>query len=158
MPWLWQLWEQKPYAILATKTVEELRADAWNRRVPGFQQAIVGYTTIVKEEIEEMMDAALKAYDKNASEAEHDARPPAHTAPFHLPRDRTNWYTLYTLLTRHMRRGELKGLQNRARIWRNCEEAIRRIVEHREAGRFPIVNLEELVRQREDREREAEQT
>jgi hypothetical protein len=40
----------------------------------------------------------------------------------HLPMDKTNWYRLYADIIKHW--DDLKGLQNRKRIWGECEGII----------------------------------
>ncbi|KAK4549027.1 hypothetical protein LTR36_007483 [Oleoguttula mirabilis] len=139
MPWLWEVWDATPYAHWACTTAAELERS--DKTYANASQAVQDYIRIVKEELPELtdqMNEAGAAYQASLDLDAHHFRASAAARPLTLPRDRTNWYTLYTLLTRHMRRGELKGLQNRARIWRDCDEILRRIHEYRAQGAFPV--------------------
>lgn len=55
--------------------------------------------------------------------------------PVRLPPQQTNWYQLYCNITRHWK--ELMGLQNRKRIWRDCEEILKRAHLYRASGEIP---------------------
>ncbi|KXT02359.1 hypothetical protein AC578_185 [Pseudocercospora eumusae] len=78
--------------------------------------------------------------------------------PDQLPQHNTDWFKLFCTLTRAIKSGELKGLQNRRRIWTDCQEALRRIEDYREHGEIPIdraapleIQVEESARRRERR-------
>ncbi|CAG9998647.1 unnamed protein product, partial [Clonostachys byssicola] len=51
--------------------------------------------------------------------------------PVSLPYDKTNWYKLYLEIVKNWK--DLKGLQNRKRIWKDITEIISRMMEHAEA-------------------------
>ncbi|KAK5133062.1 hypothetical protein LTR08_008267 [Meristemomyces frigidus] len=148
MPWLWELWCSTPYSPWACATATDLATS--NKRFEDSAQAAHDYVRIVIQELPELEAQITRApagyqlkFDFEAHRAFHNA---ANT-PATLPRDKTNWYTLYTLLTRHLRRGELKGLQNRARIWRGCEEILQRVGRYREEGVLPIEDVGAMMRE-----------
>lgn len=154
MPWLWEVWCSTPYAFWATATAAEHKIAA---EAPGnARQAMLDYTTIVQAEqpeLTESMNEALAVYDEHATLENHHARHSGCATPSTLPRRQTNWYTLYTLITRHLHRGELKGLQNRRRIWRDCEEILRRIAKYREDGLAPVQDVKAVAREMIERQR-----
>ncbi|ORY02549.1 hypothetical protein BCR34DRAFT_437902, partial [Clohesyomyces aquaticus] len=102
MPWLWEAWpsvtnpNRTPYSIWASLT----ESNALDEALPA--------------EIQALKDA----HDLEISRNED-------LTPFYLPPGKTNYFLLYTLITRHWK--ELRGLQNRKRIWTDCEEILRRI-------------------------------
>ncbi|CAG9945059.1 unnamed protein product, partial [Clonostachys rosea f. rosea IK726] len=51
--------------------------------------------------------------------------------PVSLPYDKTNWYKLYIEIVKNWK--DLKGLQNRKRIWKDITDIISRMMEHAEA-------------------------
>ncbi|KAK5126435.1 hypothetical protein LTR85_010671 [Meristemomyces frigidus] len=155
MPWLWELWCDVPYSPWACTTAAELERS--DKRYASASQAVRDYVRIVKEEMPELtsqMDEAATACQENIDLEAHHSHASAASRPATLPRDRTNWFILYTLITRHMQRGELKGLQNRRRIWDDCEEILRRIGKYRAQGVFPVQDVRAVVREAQERRRD----
>ncbi|KAL5391569.1 hypothetical protein PMIN02_006573 [Paraphaeosphaeria minitans] len=89
----------------------------------------------LKDVLEEALPAEIQAVlDAQQSEVENaeDRR------PFFLPPGRTDYHLLYVLIQRHW--NELRGLQNRQRIWRGCQDIGRGIKSMRKKGEIgPLV-------------------
>ncbi|KXT14190.1 hypothetical protein AC579_2449 [Pseudocercospora musae] len=68
--------------------------------------------------------------------------------PNQLPQHGTDWFKLFCSLNRAIKSGELKGAQNRLRIWTDCQEALRRIEQYREQGEIPVRNHKALLETR----------
>lgn len=151
MPWLWEIWNSTPYSRWACTSAQEL--EAADHRDNKAREYVRDYVRIVTEELPELTDTmndALAAYEEKADQ---DARHASTVRPYHLPHDKTNWFALYTLVTRHMRLGNLKGLRNRRRVWKDCEEILRRIAKYREANQFPIIDVRAVLRASNERAR-----
>ncbi|KAJ9481777.1 hypothetical protein VN97_g11685 [Penicillium thymicola] len=113
MPWLWETWEEdeikhspSPWTFMTAnevKTVEELKCR---------------YTAVLSDEYEyattpdKVIDYLLP-------------RPAAVVDQGLLSKNDTNWYRVFRQIRTHWPR--VKGLRNRARIWTDVEEVIRRI-------------------------------
>ncbi|PVI04115.1 hypothetical protein DM02DRAFT_726029 [Periconia macrospinosa] len=126
MPWLWEAWPthssliQRPYAFWATCTPAEAlaRLDKGSRDVAVLDD-YCRIVTLEMPELEEVLREAISVErEKALEEARLEMEDHEDRRPFWLPPLKTNYYVLYTLITRHW--GELKGLRNRARIWEDC--------------------------------------
>lgn len=126
MPWLWEAWpteknpDQLRYALWAT--MSPAAADAKLQKGGEDVAAIEQYFSIVSEEMPEMKDMLeeLLPYEIEAAEEAHrlELEEYEDRKPFFLPPQGTNYFQLYTLITRHW--ADLKGLRNRKRIWKDC--------------------------------------
>ncbi|KAF2657864.1 hypothetical protein K491DRAFT_713996 [Lophiostoma macrostomum CBS 122681] len=160
MPWLWEAWptnvqpSQTPYAKWATATAEKL--DRTLQKPEKEAAALIDYVNIVKEEMPELgpiLEEKLSPHLQAVQDAWFvESAKTLVQNPFYLPPDRTDYFKLYTLLTRHWT--ELRGLQNRKRIWTGCEEILRRIDKYKEEGRIdedgitePLENVVKMNRE-----------
>jgi hypothetical protein len=123
-PWLWEawsddepyLWATVPFAVLEVEQNElEILADQCEQ-----------YRDAIRVEMPEALDDWIAA-EKSMLAARPDVVAECHAAGKKklialLPIDKTNWFQLYADITRHW--NDLKGLQNRKRIWEECEEII----------------------------------
>ncbi|KAJ4287752.1 hypothetical protein N0V90_012456 [Kalmusia sp. IMI 367209] len=148
MPWLWEAWPTAnnptiiSYSFWATVTPAE--AERKLQKPIKAIAALNDYVNIVSSELPELEPILKEALpgeiqavlDANQLEIDNDD----DRKPFFLPPDRTNYYLLYALLTRHW--AELRGLQNRKRIWEACQHILIQVKEMRENG-----EIEPLVRQ-----------
>jgi hypothetical protein len=141
-PWLWEAWPtnlnptQTSYPKWAYSTASEI-SDRNKRQARDFA-ILDDYCRIVKKEIPESAEEVDEAYavryreiqeaHKLQNEVEDDAK------PFYLPPSGTNYFVLYTLITRHWQ--QLRGLQNRKRIWADCAEILRRVRMYEAQGRI----------------------
>jgi hypothetical protein len=142
MPWVWEAWptttnaNQPRYALWAT--MPPAAAQAKLQKGAKSVAVLKDYVKIVTTEMPELkailgeilpveIQAALNAHRLELEEVED-------RKPFFLPPQGTNYFELYTLITRHW--ADLKGLQNRRRIWTGCEEILRMIEVGRKEGRF----------------------
>ncbi|KAF2641925.1 hypothetical protein P280DRAFT_468412 [Massarina eburnea CBS 473.64] len=132
MPWLWEAWPTAnkperlpPYAFWATVT--GVQAEKKLQKTPKAIAILNDYVKIVSKEMPELAPllenrlpgAIQQVLDEHKRELdEHEDR-----KPFFLPPGGTDYFLLYTLITRHW--GDLKGLQNRRRIWTDCEETLK---------------------------------
>ena len=144
MPWLWEVWstdEPHPWALVATAArFKEKQKDIEDREEE--LESLRFYREVLREEMPETLesDAWIEAEQHLA------ARPQIpdpllacqaealETLVCTLPAENTNWYEVYTLITRHWK--YLKGLQNRRRIWRDIGKITSKIRKYRLQGRI----------------------
>ena len=142
MPWLWEVWptsanpSQSQYSYWATTTAAEAKEtlDKQNRELA----IMTDYIEIIKREMPELAPQLDEVHAARFQEIQDThKRSTAENPdriPFYLPPKNTNYFTVYTLITRHW--DELLGLQNRQRIWKDCRVILRRVKKHRENGRI----------------------
>jgi hypothetical protein len=113
MPWLWEAWDENESthtpSFWTAATANEIRVLSKRR---------TRYMKVLREEYQE------SDLDPNIIE-NMVSWPPTVPPQIKLPRGKTNWYELYSGITRNW--SQLKGLQNRRRIWEDLEEIIKRI-------------------------------
>jgi hypothetical protein len=140
-PWLWEAWptrlkpEQGLYPKWAFMSASEV-TEMTERQAKDFA-ILDSYCQMVKQDIPESapeVDAAYEAQFLAIQDAHRLQNDTEDSKPFYLPPTRTNYFTLYTLITRHWK--QLRGLQNRKRIWKDCEEILRRVAVYKEEGRI----------------------
>ncbi|KAK7184551.1 hypothetical protein DPSP01_012858 [Paraphaeosphaeria sporulosa] len=146
MPWLWEARptpttpNHLPYSFWATVTAgeAEIKLQETQKGIDSLNE----YVQIVSKEMPELKDVLEEALpaeiqsflDAQQSKVENDE----DRRPFFLPPDRTDYHLLYVLIKRHW--NELRGLQNRKRIWKECECIGRRISRMRNKGKIgPLV-------------------
>ncbi|KAJ5807810.1 hypothetical protein N7474_009079, partial [Penicillium riverlandense] len=113
MPWLWEAWDESEnsdaLSLWTSITANEMQVLCKTRK---------HYFSVLEDESQDtMLDG--KIVDEMLS------WPPAIPSQIKLPRAKTNWYEVYSGITRNW--DQLKGLQNRKRIWKDVDEIIRRI-------------------------------
>lgn len=126
-PWLWEAHptsvkpNQLPYSFWATVTADEAE-----RKLQETQKAIDSlndYVRIVSAEMPELkqvLEEALPAEVQAVLDAQQlEVEKAEDRRPFFLPPGQTDYHLLYVLIKRHW--GELRGLQNRERIWKECK-------------------------------------
>jgi hypothetical protein len=164
MPWLWEAWgtpggtlTQMPYSSWTTITAYDAKLKM--RKSESELAGLSDYVDIVKQEMPELAhqvdeDFARRYQEIVAARKRKFILDEQDRTPFYLPPNETNYFTLYTLITRHW--SELQGLQNRRRIWTDCEEILRRVEAYRKEGKVDekgiTEELQEVVRQRLTRE------
>jgi hypothetical protein len=132
MTWIWEAWTDRPYPYSACTTKPELDA-----HVSAFGP---------------LLEAMRKAGgDEDEIAGLHDTHFKTGIWESHVvrqvPRLETDWYQLYCQITRQWK--NIKGLQNRERIWKTLEFVVRRVEnpdedlgvvvrEHKES--FPFYN------------------
>jgi hypothetical protein len=120
MPYLWEVWSDDLPFIWATTKFEDVVEHGKLAEEVGTWYARTA--AIIKEELPESFDAwekdvqvLLSQRDDNFLEkGRADALTRLVTG---LPASKTNWYKVYTEITRNWK--DLKGLQNRKRIWKD---------------------------------------
>jgi hypothetical protein len=138
MPWLWELWDQtavSDWALIPSgelhegykhmrQVADELRERQERHKriirqeLPEHYNEYCAEHPWVLEDVDAAIDSAL------AQRMVEMAARRSHLI-CKLPRDRTNWYVVYTQITRHWK--DLKGLRNRERIWKSCDDIAQRI-------------------------------
>ncbi|PLB36536.1 F-box protein [Aspergillus candidus] len=108
MPWLWEAWPETECAHTPSR---------WTEMTANETKLFCQYTETYK--------SRLASEGQYSSDAVGDLLPWPRTPQIRLPRNATNWYRLYTDVRRNW--GQLKGLQNRKRIWEDVEEIFARI-------------------------------
>lgn len=114
MPWLYEAWddaEPSPWVV----SYEEI------------------FAALDEQEMKESMAKGKKSKKNQASQPYQ--RPWKVPEMVKLPLHGTDWYQLYTLVTRNW--SQLKGLRNRERIWKDVEEIVGRIQRFRAEGTIP---------------------
>jgi hypothetical protein len=120
MPYLWEVWSDDLPFIWATTKFEDVVEHEKLAEEVGTWYARTA--AIIKEELPESFDAwekdvqvLLSQRDDNfLKKGRADALTRLVTG---LPASKTNWYKVYTEITRNWK--DLKGLQNRKRIWKD---------------------------------------
>ncbi|KAF4634045.1 hypothetical protein G7Y89_g4055 [Cudoniella acicularis] len=143
MPWLWEAWSVETPSFWALTTAQQLREeenerDAEDKRKADFEAQLRFNRDIIKREMPEVFEqycAAEPLYSGSYTgiDTKLEAALLASTC-IELPKAQTNWYQLYCSITLYW--PELKGLQNRARIWKDVEEIISRMKRYREEGKI----------------------
>jgi hypothetical protein len=140
MPWLWEAWptltklNDLPYSFWATRTPREaeIELEKTHRAI----SCLKDYVKIVTSEMSELkpvFEEALPAEIQRVLDAHQlEIENEEDRKPFFLPPDRTDYHLLYVLITRHWK--ELRGLQNRKRIWENCGSILKEIKRLRTNG------------------------
>lgn len=142
VPWLWEAWSQAPYSGWANLTSAELEKKT--KVLEDEAVELEWYFKVLDEDMPEMRDQNTEI--KAACEVDLAQRaallrqPVMHRA---LEWQRTDWHVLYLQIKRHWK--QMKGLQNRERIWTDCEEILRRIEGYRERGEMPSGEKEALA-------------
>jgi hypothetical protein len=136
MPWLWELWDDSNTSKWALVSSSELHSESKRlHRVAEEMRNMQGrHRHIIQQEIPEHYDQfcaerpwVLEDVDSaiNPALAQSVADMARLELICKLPRERTNWFVVYTQITRHWK--DLKGLKNRERIWKCCEDITQRI-------------------------------
>lgn len=110
MPWIWEAWSDRPYPLMACATKQEL----------------IRHDESIKDRLLEAAD--LQSEQQNLQEqslAREDVEFRKPRPVQRLDRPHTDWYYLYCQLRREWK--NIKGLQNRERIWKAVELVSRRI-------------------------------
>lgn len=137
MPYLWEVWEDTvstsawsliPSSVLHDET-KRLRAAAKE-----MQQMQQRHRWIITQEMPEHFDDFCNERPWMSQDVDAAIEPALaelmklitrSEVVCVMPPDRTNWYVVYTQITRHWK--GLQGLKNRAKIWGNCEDIASRI-------------------------------
>ncbi|KAF2433435.1 hypothetical protein EJ08DRAFT_676942 [Tothia fuscella] len=127
MPWLWEVWSDDAPLKWAALSVARLRDEHKEKDV--LQTELASILDIIKEEQPELSKVFKEAGEQLLNDRRdvvaQDYEEALQSRIWNLPASQTNWYELYASIVKNW--GELKGLQNRARIWEAIEEIIRRI-------------------------------
>jgi hypothetical protein len=133
MPWVWEAWSDRAYPLMACTTKKEL---------VDHDKSI----QIRKQEAAQLQGEQKAIQYQNIADDDAEFRKPRPVQ--HLDRLHTDWYFLYCQLRREWK--NIKGLQNRERIWKAVEFVSRRIAKPDEdldlareehAKAFPYKNL-----------------
>ncbi|CAI6338064.1 unnamed protein product [Periconia digitata] len=129
IPWLWEVWSDDVPFIWATTTNEAI---VEHRKIE--EETRVwrdNARTIIKQEMPEIYDEWDQDVAKLLSERPgflEAGRADAMNEMVRLPIGKTNWFQLYTEITRNWK--SLKGLQNRKRIWIDVEKIVDELIEY----------------------------
>ena len=113
MPWLWEVWSDEAPSFWTNTAKSELLAQEKARLQ--HEEALEHYRDVIEEEMPEMYDdwvAAEPAFETLSNVVPYDR----------LLRTRTNWFEVYRAITVNWK--ELKGLQNRKRIWDSLSKLV----------------------------------
>ncbi|KAL7814154.1 hypothetical protein V8C44DRAFT_325930 [Trichoderma aethiopicum] len=128
MPWVYEAWceDATPYAwamadasyLKQKRELEEIYATERLRRAHVLRTMEPDFYPIWEENEPKVPVMPAELEDQTRAFLEKKRA----MMPVRLPRDRTNWYRLYTDIKRN--EGRLKGLRNRRRIWSAVEEIV----------------------------------
>lgn len=142
MPWLWEVWSQTPYSGWATTTRSVLEQKS--KILNGEAAELDWYFSVLDSDLPEMktQNAEVRAACEHelAQKTARLRQPAMHPV---LEWQRTDWHAVYLGIRRRWK--EMRGLQNRERIWMDCEEIVRRIRGYRERGEMEGGNERGLV-------------
>jgi hypothetical protein len=113
MPWLWEAWEE---------------SECMHAPLPWTKITTAEIKSMVKERSVYSQVLFECSYSREDAEKAAEWRFPLQLAKpdeVKLLRANTDWYRVFTQI--HLNWGNLKGLQNRQRIWTDVEEVVRRI-------------------------------
>ncbi|SMY29082.1 unnamed protein product [Zymoseptoria tritici ST99CH_1A5] len=135
-PWIWEADSTTPVAHYSHWTQAVIDKAARKLANDTLQLAGHANSIVVSPEETTPSQARIAIIDATNAIDTDSTRPAAtlkndqaHVIPVFLPRIRTNWFKLYAALKK--RGAEVSGLKNRERIWRDCEEIMRKIDEMR---------------------------
>jgi hypothetical protein len=144
MPWLWEVWdteEPHPWALVGTAARYKKKQKEIEDREEELK-ALNFCREVLKEEMPEVLES-----EPWIEAEEHLVSKPKLPEPllaiqaealkslvWTLPAENTNWFEVYTLVTRHWK--YLKGLQNRRRIWTDVGRITSKIRKYRLKGKI----------------------
>ncbi|SMR63724.1 unnamed protein product [Zymoseptoria tritici ST99CH_3D1] len=137
-PWIWEADPKTPVAeyshwtqAVTDKAALKLSNDTLQLAGQADSSAVSQQenTTATDQSRTAIIDATNATYNDTTPPSAAHRSDQAHIVPVLLPRFRTNWFKLYVALKK--RGTEVPGLKNRERIWRDCEEIMRKIDEMR---------------------------
>lgn len=139
MPWLWELWDNVAPSLWATVSWAEVDAaiKARDKAYKDYEYYACLYPTRIKEEMPEIWEAWAEnnqwLWVKPSSDWRSFLKPKTAAEQFKpFSKMGTNWTQIYYDVAK--RGDELKGLQNRRRIWIDVQEILQRISKYREQG------------------------
>lgn len=126
MPWLWELWDHAEPSFWATTPVSAIYKAKWNRDKA--ERHFRKQAAAVREDLPDIADAWCEDHDPlNGSYA--TVSPIGMLSLAQLPAEKANWCRIYYEIKTNWT--ELKGLQNRERIWTDVQEILQRISKYR---------------------------
>lgn len=151
-PWLYEAWSSLPISYWATSTQAEEEKKHRDRqdRVTALRRAIdILESEAVDSGNPNANDTAIEAVEAELDallDIPHATRPATPTIL--LKRAETDWYRLHTEIGRNWEK--LQGLQNRRRIWDDCQEILNRVDVYRKQGKMrrgQAVDIAAMARQ-----------
>ncbi|KAH6967897.1 hypothetical protein BKA56DRAFT_597358 [Ilyonectria sp. MPI-CAGE-AT-0026] len=129
-PWMWEAWSKLGYSIWASKSSEELEEAVESQR----RQPESNHSDIPLVPDEE------RSNNGDASEAQRDdensSKKLMPTAGFLQNPHATDWRKVRLDISRKLAGNQLKGLRNRQRIWKDCQEILARAEKYRSEGKL----------------------
>lgn len=135
MPWLWEVWCDRPMSSWATQTAQGLKlkwaGDLKSRRerLEIMITCLEAKSVLSREEKLALQSMLLEMDEIDAKQ--HMAR---QLEARQLPKDGTDWLKIYIQLK--TKASSINGLRNRQRIWKDCNFILDRIARHKAAGRM----------------------
>ena len=128
MPWLFEVWDPTPPLFWTALTEQDI-IDGEKK-----QYATANYRNVLHDEMPELWDdwVAAEPEVEQSNFWRAEAQEKVSKRFVSLPKDKTNWYELYHGITKHWK--DLKGLQNRKRIWKDVGDIVNQIAEYRDQG------------------------
>jgi hypothetical protein len=132
MPWLWEAWSDETPYFWAVISPDILKDEIAAKNTIQTELPIIN--RVIREEMPELLEdfknAGLQLLAMRPDPKLEAQAAVLDTLIRGLPTFNTNWYELYSEIIRNWK--DLKGLQNRQRIWNDCEQIIQRIKKYHE--------------------------
>ncbi|KAH6607714.1 hypothetical protein Trco_004027, partial [Trichoderma cornu-damae] len=151
MPWIYEAWcddpTPYPWAMANATDLKQMRgqAEAYSRERSRRAEVLRTYEPDFYPIWERNEPESPPWFETPGFRAQLQQSVDAKMAmgPIRLPREKTNWYQLYTDIKANERR--LKGLRNRKRIWANVGDIVGKVKQKWEAGSRAEVGLSPLM-------------
>ena len=122
MPWLTEMWDHTPRSKWCFLTRQEL--EEHDEADEALERELEHYRTVIEEAEPQMLADWIVAGNKvkieRLQQRQNDLKERVDKASLMLPRERTDWYMLYSEIVKRWR--DLKGLRNRERLWGELEK------------------------------------
>jgi len=130
-PYLWELWCQQPYSRWTGTTATALKAFQKQCDVENEEIELV-LEVLSEDGYIEARDTYKQYWDENRLER----RPLEAKSVVMVGEDEIDYARLAIELEERLEKGQLKGLRNRARIWKDCETILDEIEELKKDGKI----------------------
>lgn len=133
MPWLFEVWDPEPPLFWTALTEKDISAEEekWQSTM---SNKVHYYRDVIHDEMPELWNDWVAAEPEKEQLCLWRKRALEKVSKNHvsLPQEKIDWYQLYYGIRKHW--NDLKGLQNRERIWKEVGDIVNQIAEYRDQG------------------------
>lgn len=141
LPYLWEAAQDiegdpSPYfwRFYTSRDLSKYIEDPERPEQKDYHDEIDLYRRVIKQEMPELYDDWVDAEPSIRQILGGPSWPPPVREEERLRKGNANWFRVYVDITNGLRKGNLKGLKNRQRVWSDVNFIIDKIIEAREAG------------------------